>query len=198
MQIKTPALVQASSNSDSERRLIDFIERALAAPGVAGTELVMIAQSASSPVARALLAKADAIAAARVTARIVFSREDESLEDFLGAGRSSAPAFDREIRISRNPRLRDAHEQLVIGETDVWHGDSMRRDLNRRDVLHQFSSGCVVAAEIAKRGFGRMWDRAEATSPCRTDLGLPGDALLPIESLLSHGAASRTHRATEA
>ena len=80
-----------------------------------------------------------------------------------------APA---EIRWAKNPRMLDAHEQLVIGPNSTWMGDCMRRDPTKRDAFQSFNVDCPEAA--GRRLFGRKeftdcenvgWDQTGKTQP---------------------------------
>ena len=74
--------------------------------------------------------------------------------------------FDRlnslEVRVATNPRILDAHEQLVTGPISCWTGDCMRRDPSVRDAFEAFASGDDVSTHWAARSFEKIW---KATKP---------------------------------
>jgi hypothetical protein len=124
------------------------------------TELLVIALSVKSPVVMALkqaLAESEHV---RAMTRIVLATlpENDPSEE-LGA---LAPA---EIRWAQNPRLLDAHEQLVIGANAAWTGDCMRRDPTKRDAFESFNTDCPEAAGWAHVSFERIW---QVSSPLAT------------------------------
>lgn len=145
---------------DRQQRLEDFITTALAGtPGQRPDDLLIVARSPASLVARAVFAQSAHLAARAIGARFVFASSPA-----LASGETWQMAFDpgfaHEIRLVANPRFLAAHEQLVIGESAVWYGDSMRRDPDKRDA---FSSWSHDAAESlrARQTFARLWRGAE-------------------------------------
>jgi len=75
-----------------------------------------------------------------------------------------------EIRWACNPRLLDAHEELVVGPLTSWTGDCMRRDPNKRDAYESFNSGCAEAAGWARISFDRLWQASEPLLSLGSDL----------------------------
>ena len=96
--------------------------------------------------------------------------------NFAGSAGQSSRHLS-EVRIIRDPRLRDAHEQLIIGGTSVWFGDSLRRDMNRRDLFEQFHADAPDAARAAANGFQQLWSRTE---PCLSLPALAADSLSAV------------------
>jgi hypothetical protein len=62
-------------------------------------------------------------------------------------------ALDYEVRWARDPRLIEAHEQLVLGAQTCWIGDSMRRDPTKCDAFESYVEGCGEAAGCALVSF---------------------------------------------
>jgi len=112
---------------------------------------LLIARSPESPVAQSLLALAPQITAAGITVRTIFSA--------LKPGQ--ARELPGDCRVFRDPRLLAAHEQLVLGPTCAWIGDSMRRDPQKRDAFECYAAGCAQAAALASTSFERIWQAAE-------------------------------------
>lgn len=145
-------------------------------PTAAGiTELLVIALSVKSPVVMALKQALAEIEGLRVMTRMVLTTlpENDPVEE-LGV---LAPA---ELRWAKNPRLLDAHEQLVIGADASWTGDCMRRDPMKRDAFHSFNTDCPEATGWAHVSFERIW---QASSPLAVLGTEPADAGAPEVAL---------------
>lgn len=136
--------------------------------------ILAIAHSADSPAARALIALRPALADHRVTVRLVIAEEDSMLEPFIAGSSDQSLGNPFEVRIVRDPRLRDAHEQLIVGCASVWFGDSLRRDIHRRDLFEQFLADVPEVARAAAHAFQQLWLRTE---PCHALPALAADSL---------------------
>jgi hypothetical protein len=157
----TPGSLQ--SVQDRVQSLAKFI----AANVAEGSEVTLIARSIDSPVVQACDAAADALAAANASVRAVF------LQSNVGSW-AEAPAgdgFARDIRLALNPRLLEAHEQLVIAPRAVWIGDCMRRDPSKRDAFSQEKVGCTVTATFAALSFEKLWQIGTPRVPALSALG---------------------------
>jgi hypothetical protein len=182
MQIKVPP-----GNSDNllearEQRLMAFaaagIERfSDTGAGTTAASILAVARSADSPVVRALVALRTALVDKAAHIRLVISDDDVALDPFIAGSADQSTRHVSEVRIIRDPRLRDAHEQLIIGGTSVWFGDSLRRDMNRRDLFEQFHADAPDAARAAANGFQQLWNRTE---PCLSLPALAADSLSAI------------------
>jgi hypothetical protein len=160
MRPKVPPHDHAPQKNDKEKRIERFIRQHLERTGGKESEaLLMVARCCSSPVARALTAAAEAIGARPIVARVVLAAEDCGLEEWLAA--CPAGVSVEEIRIARNPQLHDAHEQLVLGTTCVWFGDSLRRDPAKRDTYEEYRAGDLAGARRARATFERLWRATE-------------------------------------
>ena len=175
MQIKVPPGNNDDLLEAREQRLMAFTADGIEGIAASGTytgraTILAVARSIDSPVARALIALQPTLANKGMTARLVIAEEDAALEIFIG--QSAGGHF--EVRIARDPRLRDAHEQLIVGSTSVWFGDSLRRDIHRRDLFEQFLADAPEAARAAAHGFEKLWLRTE---PCHALPALAADSL---------------------
>ncbi|WP_072387183.1 hypothetical protein [Hyphomicrobium sp. CS1BSMeth3] len=178
MQIKVPPGNNGDLQETREHRLMAFAAASIEKlPGTnddtPGT-ILAVARSAESPVAKALVALRPVLAANKVKVRLVFSNDDATLDPFFAGIADDAAAPLAEVRILRDPRLRDAHEQLIVGHMSVWFGDSLRRDIHRRDLFEQFHADAPEAARSAAHGFERLWARTE---PCLALPALAADSL---------------------
>ncbi len=175
MQTKAPLGTNGDLQETRERRLVAFVAASM--EGTAGarvaTSILAVARCGDSPVARAIVALRPTLDASGISVRIIFSDEDATIDPFVASGGASMS----DVRILRNPRLRDAHEQLIIGGAAVWFGDSLRRDIHRRDLFEQFLSEAPEAALLAARGFEHLWARAE---PCHSLAALTADSMTVI------------------
>ncbi len=166
MQIKVPPGNNSDLQEVREHRLMTFaaagIEKFPSTQDDAGAAMILaVARSADSPVARALVALRPLLASNGVKVRLVLSDDDATLDLFLAGAVDEPAANQPEVRIVRDPRLRDAHEQLIVGHASVWYGDSLRRDIHRRDLFEQFLADAPDTARAAAHAFEHLWSRAE-------------------------------------
>jgi hypothetical protein len=148
-----------------EDKLKDFIASHLAslsATNAQPTTWLLIARSAHSPVVKALTALAPEIAKAQVTVRAILAL----LEN--GAGDTQSETMmpcTTACRVARNPRLLEAHEQLVLGPNTCWIGDSMRREPDKRDAYECYASDHTTTAHWSTVSFHRLWQVSDAIVP---------------------------------
>jgi hypothetical protein len=126
-----------------------------------GSPLTMVLRSAASDPAKALIGMKGALQRASLAAKVIIAKlapEDELRHLFacLTALAPQAPAHDL-IRWARNPRLLEAHEQVIYGADMCWSGDAMRRDADRRNVLTQFDEGSPDRTRFGRLAFARLW-----------------------------------------
>lgn len=179
MQIKVPPGNYSDLQEARERRLMAFatagIERVCDPSGNIGAMMILaVARCGESPVARAIVALRPILSANGIKVRLVFSDEDATIDPFIAGSAEDSTAGVPEVRIVRDPRLRDAHEQLIVRGAAVWFGDCLRRDINRRDLFEQYLADAPETARSAAHAFEQLWARTE---PC---LALPA---LAVDSL---------------
>jgi len=182
MQINVPPGNNGDLQEAREQRLTAFaaagIERSSGPGADTGVKSVLaVAQCADSPVARALLALRPVFEASGVKVRLVLSDDDAALDPFIASHPDAAACSLPEVRIVRDPRLRDAHEQLIVGGASVWFGDCLRRDIHRRDLFEQFLADAPDAARAAAHAFEQLWLRTE---PCLALPALASDSLSAV------------------
>ena len=153
-------LLDPQQPDDRQQRLEDFMTTALAGtPGRRLDDLLIVARSPASLVARAVFSLSAALATRAIGARIVFAASPA-----IGSGEtwqmSFDPGFAHEIRLVANPRFLAAHEQLVIGDAAVWYGDNMRRDPDKRDAFSSWSHDATESLR-ARQTFAHLWRSAE-------------------------------------
>jgi hypothetical protein len=162
MRSKVPSHGE-TPQQDRERQIARFIRQYLDMAAHDGPQAVLlVARSGASPVARALKDAAVEIASRGIGVRIIVA-SDERVQELWP---STAERQAREIRIARNPRLLDVHEQLVLGQRATWFGDSLRRDPMKRDAFESYTADDASAAGRARSTFERLW-RATEPLPVR-------------------------------
>jgi hypothetical protein len=152
--------------ADKSETLKRFIGTALdgmraVAPGAQPLTITLVARSANSPVAQALAALSDRLIAARCTVNVILTSLDAESPAADWRIVSESPAFLGQIRFARNPRLADAHEQLVISDSVCWAGDCMRRDPSKRDAFELYAPVSAETARTAAASFARLWNACE-------------------------------------
>lgn len=140
-------------------------------------ELSLVARSAESPVARALAALNSELVSRGVLIRAIFSQLESEKTSAGWTVAGPEIGFHRELRWAKNPRLADAHEQLVLGPERCWVGDCMRRDPSRRDAYEQYVAADARTAATIATSFERLWG-ASVPLLIRT----PGAMAKPIAS----------------
>ena len=123
---------------------------------------LLIARSSHSPVVKALNALAPEIAKAEVTVKTILALLDS------GPGDTQATTMmlcATEYRVARNPRLLEAHEQLVLGPHTSWVGDSMRREPEKRDAYECYAADHATMAHWSTVAFHRLWAASDAVVP---------------------------------
>ena len=156
MRLKAP---QSPSELRDERELQikTFIGAAVDAAIVSPVDdLLLVARSPESAAARAVFGLSPSLAARGMSARIILLAANPGDHWTL----EFAPGFRHETRLANDPRLLDAHEQLVIGDRSLWFGDSMRREPEKRDAFMQFIDGDDETVRRARMTFARLWESA--------------------------------------
>ena len=156
----------------------DLETRTLHGMQTAGCYL-LLARSPKSPVAQALRADAQKLAAANVSVRVIFCEVAAANDETLPFG------LPGECRTVRDPRLLAAHEQLVLAPDRAWIGDCMRREPTKRDTYERFAENAPDVATHATRSFERLWRsatplRALPQVPPALASQLPGLAAKPF------------------
>lgn len=145
---------------EKEAKLKNFISNYLSSVPATKVDAswLLVARSVESPVVQALTALAPSIRAAGVNVKAVLAQvtagqPDGSAVDVMGV--------DCELRLARDPRLHDAHEQLLIDDQTSWLGDCMRREPAKRDAYECHAVQCAVLADWGRKSFHHLWQRSE-------------------------------------
>ena len=155
MTPSTPARMVVVKKEEKELRLRQLIINGLARLAQMGggpLALRLVAQSAASPVARAVVQLKAEIAAAGIEAHAILTRVDQGLLPVIGASCSYRQLGDI--------RCHDAHELLILGPDTVWIGDCMRRDPAVRDSYELHADGCTETVRTASMSFDKLWQLA--------------------------------------
>jgi hypothetical protein len=181
MRPRSPLRVMVTRHEDKEHKLRDFILQHLGDwhGSPAGTaELQIIARSLDSPIAKAIAGVAQQVADAGLSLRMILAQVDRNQSPDSWPGSETVTGFAHQIRWARNPRLIEAHEQLVLGPQTCWIGDCMRRDPNKCDAFETYVEGCGEAAGCAAVSFERLWIASEPVAK-RSPRGV--DRMVPVE-----------------
>jgi hypothetical protein len=159
--------VVAESLSDPRqgelRRHLKMMSRSIEAARE-GSVLTMILRSPAADPAKALIGMKGALKQAGMRAKVILARiepEDELRQLYASLCEldPQQPAHEL-IRWARNPRLLDAHEQVIYGEALCWSGDAMRRDADKRNALALFEEEAPDAARHGRLAFAALWAQA--------------------------------------
>jgi hypothetical protein len=147
-----------------EDKLKEFISAHLAtlAPATVVQPWLLIARSAQSPVVKALNALAPDLSKAQISIRTILALLDNETAD---CQTDAMVLCTTECRVARNPRLLEAHEQLVLGPLTCWVGDSMRREPDKRDAYECYAADHATTARWSTTAFNRLWAAADAIVP---------------------------------
>jgi hypothetical protein len=172
-----------------EDKLKEFISTHLATMSAnAPTIWSLIARSSHSPVVKALNALAPEITKAQVTVRAILAVLDNGTVD---AQAETMMLCATECRVAGNPRLIEAHEQLVLSATTCWIGDSMRREPDKRDAYECYAVDHALTAKWSTTSFSRLWDASDAIVPrAVTVAAVAADVIAPAEPTAVAAAAN--------
>jgi len=160
--------MSVTRRGEKEQRLTVFIARGLAlgprdgqgAMPLRSSRICVLARSIDSPVVRAIGTLAAEVAAAGSSVRLLLAKSDRAFPAG-GCIFPQAATLDCEVRLTRDPRLIEAHEQMALGGRACWMGDSMRRDPAACDAYESFIEDCPDLARAARSTFERLWSAAE-------------------------------------
>jgi hypothetical protein len=155
--------MSVTRRGEKEEQLGAFIARNLVLARQGATPrpgpISLLARSLDSPVARAIGTLAAEIAAVGSPVRLLLVKSDRPFPAD-GCVYPQAAPLDCEARLVRDPRLIEAHEQMVIGPRACWTGDSMRRDPAACDAYESFLDDCPEIAGHAQATFEHLWAAA--------------------------------------
>jgi len=184
MRFATPTLANISSRTEKEAKLKQFIAEGLAECAGAGelpSCVTLVARSVDSPVACALNTVVSALAKDSPRLRLIVM-DDSGADAF-----SETPGA--ELRVLRDVRFGDAHEQLVISAQAVWTGDCMRRDPAKRDAFEIYSTGDRSRHNNATASFDKLWIAAAPVR--RAEMPTVATAVIAAEQVSVESASGQ-------
>ena len=160
MRMKSAPRTEDLERAEREQKLKDFIIANLDHLQQGADSILLVARAPNGPASRVLFQLTSELASRQLGAQIAFAGAvNASTGETWRFGFD--PDFTHEIRLLRDPRFLDGHEQLVLGGRSLWFGDSMRREPDKRDAFTCFFDGDVAAANQARSTFQRLWSSGE-------------------------------------
>ncbi len=163
-QIKTGNIGLGRHNTFFARYIEWLDENPDARPEVRSVSI--IARCSQSPVVRALIDNADELKARNVTVKaiICYAQPSQELRELTQALIMLSDAKEaRELaRWANKSCLMDAHEQLTMGNSMCWSGDTMRREPGKCDGLDLFETSAPQTVRLGMLAFHAIWDVSEA------------------------------------
>lgn len=138
-----------------------YLDRLAGRPAPGERHVTMLARSPLSPVARALVAKTDALKARGVVVQAILAQIEprEALVEVIEAVTALSPGrpLGELVRWANRSCILDAHEQLILGTTMCWSGDMMRREPGKRDGLDLFEEEAPQTVRLGALAFSAIW-----------------------------------------
>ena len=201
MKQTAPDRMDVVKKEDKEARLTAFVrkdleQRRAGADTTGCGDYRLVLRSAESPVARALAGLASELSAAGIGLRVVLAQVST---DTIDADIQRIASFADGVRVVRDIRLLDAHEQLVLAPTTAWIGDCMRREPSKRDAYECYAENRADVAGWAATSFERMWligrpagpIRAAIPTPVSEDDAMPAAMLAALDEVVPPEVATR-------
>ncbi|MEM7619074.1 MAG: hypothetical protein AAF228_01255 [Pseudomonadota bacterium] len=120
----------------------------------------LIASSPESAVARALAKRTEEFYARDIRIKAIFANliSADALSTWIeGETALTKGVLTENLRWAKKPSLLEAHEQLVLGVTMCWSGDTMRRQTDRRYVMDLFKHDAPNETRLANSAFDAIW-----------------------------------------
>ncbi|MGI9381955.1 MAG: hypothetical protein ACR2PO_02280 [Methyloligellaceae bacterium] len=169
-----------------DRIFRQFLEQVDAATWLHRTDrcITILARSPASPVVHAFVRRTEDLKLRNIGARIILARlEPEShLHDMTTALSTLIDDDDvgEFVRWASNSCILDAHEQLILGSTMCWSGDTMRREPGKRDSLDLFERDAPGTVRLGVLAFDAIWSAAVQVPASRLS---PGTTAKPVAAL---------------
>ncbi len=160
MQLKSPPRNATTEREERATQLRDFITSNLESLSEGPAAILLIARAPDSLPARIIFEMSEVLASRRLGAQIAFTGAAVATDGDAWRMQFD-PAFSHEIRVLRDARYLDGHEQLVLGGRSLWFGDCMRREPDKRDAFASFVDGNEAVAAHSRAAFKRVWVAAK-------------------------------------
>ncbi|GBF26582.1 hypothetical protein MnTg02_01623 [bacterium MnTg02] len=144
----------------------NYVERIGEVPALSRNEylVTLIARSPSSLPAQAIACRAEALQDASINLRVIFSRlsPQQAMKDWFTTFSDYTGGREADyLRLVKNPNLLDAHEQLTLGNSMCWSGDSLRRSWEGHHHISLFEEASPGSARLSQLAFRALWAAAE-------------------------------------
>lgn len=194
MDVKATSTMHVVRKEDKHAILREFIEQDIDArrglpPGCQSSVVYyLIARSPDSPVARAVADFAEKAEQLGIKIQAVFAASGPK-----AAMHNAKIISCRDTRLIHDPRLLDAHEALLLGDSYAWVGDCMRRDPAQNDAYERFSTACGFTMASVRKAFDQLWNTARPLNSHWLDYARDGQAQ-PIcdDEVIASSAMSST------
>lgn len=181
MSLQPPTDIQVVKKEDKQARLTDFIQNTLnACDDETPLRVAVFARSVESPVIQALAEVASAFSNARLQI-VLTALELEDIDTSPATAELAAARAD--VRLAADPRLLDAHEQMVLGTATTWIGDCLRREPAKRDAYERFCRSNEDVASGAQKAFDRIWAHAQQLTLPDLTTASTGGMKLPVVAI---------------
>lgn len=168
MQSKAPARNGSFRLEDREQQLARFVTETLEQMADGRPDsILLVARSPESIALRVIATLSSTLALRGVGARVVLAAPGQSTPASGDAQGLFSSGFHQETRLFADPRILGAHEQMIVGETGMWFGDSMRREPDKLDAFASFSRD-IAGILAARATFVRLWSATSATAQAYT------------------------------
>jgi hypothetical protein len=165
-------------------------------PNSADTHVCVMARSPSSPVIRALIDRAEQLRLQNVRAKAILAHLEpaSALRELVEtlARIAGEPGTGNFIRWFAGTSLLDAHEQLVLGSSMCWTGDTMKREPGKCDALDLFEQAAPVRVLYGVSSFARVWPICSELSRKSVRKGIVSVAAAPQAARSDRGRADFT------
>jgi hypothetical protein len=126
-------------------------------------QVTVIARAPDSLVAQALSAHCELFRDADIGLRAIFARlspQQAAKAWFLSFPSEDGGSGNDCVRLVKNPKLLDAHEQLTLGRSMCWSGDALRSSREGQHRISVFEDECPGSARLGQLAFRALWDAA--------------------------------------
>lgn len=168
MQANDTSGLQVIKKEDKERRVTAFVKAHLDRSEQSGApeagEMLLVARSYESPVCRAVTALLPDLKKAGISIRMIMTAVDGGIIQ-PPANVSTDLVETATVRIVCDPRLYEAHEQLVLDGETCWIGDCMRREPAKCDAYENYCQDNGATAKSAALTFARLWQLSTPAAP---------------------------------
>ena len=152
--------------------------------------ICLLAHSPQSPVARALKSHGETLLRQGVQVQVIFAdvSDAQGVQEFC-ASFATKEAMETgkgqlSIRSIGQKSLLDAHEQMILGNSKCWSGDTLRRGGVKSNLKEIFTEDNLEDIYLARMAFDGMWAATDILSITWKQIaGMPGQVSSSEESV---------------